>query len=99
VEHGCVVAFQPSVQFDITQAGNIKSALLGGDGFFFAVLQGPGKVWMQSLPFSRLAARMMASAPARGGGSRGDIGGDIGTAVVGGAVLEGIGSFFGSDDS
>jgi uncharacterized protein (TIGR00266 family) len=57
VDTGCVVAFEPSVQFDIEQAGNIKSALLGGEGLFFAVLRGPGRVWLQSLPFSRLAGR------------------------------------------
>ena len=70
VEHGCVVAFQPTVQFNIEQVGNIRSALFGGEGLFFAVLQGPGKVWLQSLPFSRLAARMLASAPSQGSGSR-----------------------------
>lgn len=61
VDTGCVVAFQPSVQFDVQQAGNIKTVLFGGEGLFVATLAGPGKVWLQSLPFSRLAGRMMAS--------------------------------------
>jgi uncharacterized protein (TIGR00266 family) len=85
VDTGCVVAFEPSVQFDIQQAGGIKTALFGGEGLFFATLQGPGKIWLQSLPFSRLAGRMLQAAPQRGGskeegsilGSLGDIlGGD-----------------------
>jgi uncharacterized protein (TIGR00266 family) len=66
VDTGCVVAFQPSVQFDIQQVGGIKSMLFGGEGVFFAVLRGPGKVWLQSLPFSRLAGRMLQAAPAYG---------------------------------
>ncbi len=61
VDTGCVVAFQPSVQFDIQQAGNIKTAIFGGEGMFVATLQGPGKVWLQSLPFSRLAGRILAA--------------------------------------
>jgi uncharacterized protein (TIGR00266 family) len=71
VDTGCVVAYQSSVDFDIQQAGGVKTVLFGGEGLFFAVLRGPGKVWMQSLPFSRLAGRMLASAPQRGG-SRGE---------------------------
>ncbi|MFB3788515.1 MAG: TIGR00266 family protein [bacterium] len=67
VDTGCVVAFEPSVQFDIRQAGGIKSMLFGGEGLFFATMQGPGKIWLQSLPFSRLAGRMLAAAPRRGG--------------------------------
>ncbi len=67
VDTGCIVAFQPSVGYDIKFVGNIKSALFGGEGLFFATLQGPGKVWLQSLPFSRLAGRIYAAAPQRGG--------------------------------
>jgi uncharacterized protein (TIGR00266 family) len=67
VDTGCIVAISPSVHFDIEQAGNIKTALFGGEGLFFAVLQGPGKIWLQSLPFSRLAGRMLEAAPQRGG--------------------------------
>jgi uncharacterized protein (TIGR00266 family) len=67
VDTGCIVALEQSVHFDIRQAGNIKTALFGGEGLFFASLQGPGKVWLQSLPFSRLAGRMLQAAPQRGG--------------------------------
>ena len=54
VDTGCIVAFQPTVQFDIQFVGKIKTALFGGEGLFFATLRGPGHVWLQSLPFSRL---------------------------------------------
>jgi len=67
VDTGCVVAFEPRVQFEIEQAGNIKTALFGGEGLFFAILKGPGKIWLQSLPFSRLAGRMLQAAPQHGG--------------------------------
>ena len=67
IDTGCVVAYEASVDFNIEQAGNIKTALFGGEGLFFAVLRGPGKVWLQSLPFSRLAGRMLQAAPQRGG--------------------------------
>ncbi|BDT70527.1 hypothetical protein os4_00340 [Comamonadaceae bacterium OS-4] len=76
VDTGCVVAFQPSVDFDIQFVGKVKSAIFGGEGLFFATLQGPGKVWLQSLPLSRLANRIMLSAPATrslvGGGGNDD---------------------------
>jgi uncharacterized protein (TIGR00266 family) len=71
VDTGCIVALEKTVNFDIRQAGNIKTALFGGEGLFFATLHGPGKVWLQSLPFSRLAGRMLQAAPQRGG-SRGE---------------------------
>jgi uncharacterized protein (TIGR00266 family) len=87
VDTGCVVAFQPSVSFDVQQVGGIKSMLFGGEGVFFAVLQGPGKVWMQSLPFSRLAGRMLQAAPQRGG-SRDE-----------GSVLGGLGGILSGDRS
>ena len=67
VDTGCIVALEPSVRFDIQQAGGIKTALFGGEGLFFAILQGPGRIWLQSLPFSRLAGRMLQAAPQRGG--------------------------------
>ncbi len=67
VDTGCIVALEPSVRFDIQQAGGIKTALFGGEGLFFATLQGPGRIWLQSLPFSRLAGRMLQAAPQRGG--------------------------------
>ena len=58
VDTGCIVAFQPSVAYEIQYVGKIKSALFGGEGLFFATLRGPGKVWLQSLPLSRLARRL-----------------------------------------
>lgn len=59
VDTGCVVAFEPGVDFDIQAVGGVKSMLFGGEGVFFAHLRGPGRVWLQSLPFSRLAGRML----------------------------------------
>ena len=64
VDTGCLVAIEPTVDFDLQQVGGIKSALFGGEGLFFARLRGPGRVWLQSLPFSRMAGRMLAAAPA-----------------------------------
>ncbi len=85
IDTGCVVAFEKTVQFDVQQAGNIKTALFGGEGLFFAVLSGPGKIWLQSLPFSRLAGRMLQAAPQRGG-SKGE-----------GSIVPNLGGFFGGD--
>jgi uncharacterized protein (AIM24 family) len=67
VDTGCLVAVQPSVEYDIQFVGKLKSALFGGEGLFFATLKGPGRVWLQSLPFSRLASRIYAAAPQTGG--------------------------------
>jgi uncharacterized protein (TIGR00266 family) len=67
VDTGCVVAYTPSVDFDIQYVGKIKTALFGGEGIFLAKLTGPGTIWLQSLPFSRLASRVFAAAPQRGG--------------------------------
>jgi uncharacterized protein (TIGR00266 family) len=72
VDTGCVVAFQPSVAFDIQYVGKLKSALFSGEGLFFATLTGPGRIWLQSLPLSRLANRIIASAPSVGGRSQGE---------------------------
>jgi uncharacterized protein (TIGR00266 family) len=63
VDTGCLVALQPSVNYDIQFVGGIKTALFGGEGIFFATLQGPGRVWLQSLPLSRMADRIYAAAP------------------------------------
>jgi uncharacterized protein (TIGR00266 family) len=85
VDTGCLVAFQSGVSYDIQFVGGIRSALFGGEGLFFATVTGPGKVWLQSLPFSRLADRIIASAP-RGGGERrgeGSLLGSIGD-IIGG---------------
>jgi len=61
VDTGCVAAFTSSVEMDVERVGSVKSMFFGGEGVFFARLRGPGKVWIQSLPFSRLAARMFAA--------------------------------------
>lgn len=81
VDTGCVVAYTPSVDFDIQFVGGIKTALFGGEGLFFAVLRGPGTLWLQSLPFARLASRIFAAAPVSkgGGGSGGEQGGLLGS--------------------
>jgi uncharacterized protein (AIM24 family) len=62
VDTGCIVALQPSVSYDIQFVGKVKTALFGGEGLFFATLTGPGKVWLQSLPLSRLADRIYKAA-------------------------------------
>jgi len=67
VDTGCLVAYTQGVNFEIQYVGKIKTALFGGEGLFFAKVTGPGTVWMQSLPFSRLASRVFAAAPQAGG--------------------------------
>ena len=86
VDTGCIVAMQPSVQYDIQLVGGVKTALFGGEGMFYAVLRGPGKIWLQSLPFSRLASRIYAAAPQTGGGGREE-----------GSILGGLGRMIGGD--
>ena len=85
VDTGCIVALQPSVNYEIEYVGKIKSALFGGEGLFFATLRGPGKIWLQSLPLSRLANRIVAAVPGLGRGSReeGSILGKIGGLIDG----------------
>jgi len=85
VDTGCIVAFQPTVDYDIQFVGKIKSALFGGEGLFFATLRGPGRIWLQSLPFSRLAGRIVAAAPGlgRGGREEGSILGKLGNIIDG----------------
>jgi uncharacterized protein (AIM24 family) len=80
VDTGCIVGFQPSVNYEIQYVGKIKSALFGGEGLFFATLQGPGRVWLQSLPLSRLANRIISAVPgvARGGREEGSLLGGLG---------------------
>jgi uncharacterized protein (TIGR00266 family) len=85
VDTGCVVAYTPSVEFEIQYVGKIKTALFGGEGLFFAKLTGPGKVWLQSLPFSRLAGRIMRAA----GGSRKEEGSVLDRAFGLGKLLDG----------
>ncbi len=83
---GCLVAFQPSVDYDIQFIGGFRNALFGGEGIFLAQLKGPGLVYLQSLPFSRLADRLRAAAVSNKGESRGisGIGGDILGGILGG---------------
>ncbi len=88
VDTGCIVAFQPSVDYDIQMVGGIKSALFGGEGLFFATLRGPGKIWLQSLPLSRLAGRIVAAAPQTGRGGREE-----------GSMLGGLGRMLDGDNS
>ncbi len=86
VDTGCLVALEPSMDFDLEQAGGIKTALFGGEGLFFARLRGPGRVWLQSLPFSRLAGRMLKAVPGRGR-SKGE-----------GSILGGLGDWIDGDN-
>jgi uncharacterized protein (TIGR00266 family) len=85
VDTGCLVAFQPSVAYDIQFVGGFKNSLFGGEGLFFATLTGPGKVYLQSLPFSRLADRIFAAAPRAGGRhvEEGSILGGLGDLIAG----------------
>jgi uncharacterized protein (TIGR00266 family) len=76
VDTGCIVAFTQNVDYDIQFVGGIKNTLFGGEGVFFAQLTGPGKVWIQSLPFSRLAGRVLMYS--RGGKEEGSILGGLG---------------------
>jgi uncharacterized protein (TIGR00266 family) len=86
VDTGCIVAMQPSVEYDIQFVGGIKTALFGGEGLFYATLRGPGRIWLQSLPFSRLASRIYAAAPQTGRGGREE-----------GSILGGLGRMIGGD--
>ena len=88
VDTGCLVALQPSVSYDIQYVGKIKTALFGGEGLFYAMLTGPGRVWLQSLPFSRMADRIYKAAPAAGGARR-----------EGGSILGGIGDLLDGDST
>jgi uncharacterized protein (TIGR00266 family) len=85
VDTGCIVAMTPTVDYDIQLAGGIKTVLFGGEGLFLATLRGPGRVWLQSLPFSRLASRIYAAAPqtGRGGREQGSILGGLGNLLDG----------------
>jgi len=85
VDTGCLAAYTPSIDFDLIAAGGVKSMIFGGEGLFFARLRGPGKVWIQSLPFSRLAGRMLAAAGG-GGQNRGE-----------GSALGGLGDLIGGN--
>ncbi|RMG80018.1 MAG: TIGR00266 family protein [Bacteroidetes bacterium] len=88
VDTGCVVAYTSTIDFDIEFVKGIKNIFFGGEGLFLANLKGPGKVWIQSLPFSRLATRVLASAHRSGGKSKGE-----------GSILGGIGDLLDGDNS
>ena len=88
VDTGCIVAFQPTVDYDIQYVGKIKTAFFGGEGLFFATLRGPGKIWLQSLPLSRLAGRITAASPQTGRGGREE-----------GSILGGLGRLIDGDNS
>ena len=85
VDTGCLVALTPSVQYDVQFVGKVKTALFGGEGLFFALVTGPGGVWLQSLPLSRMADRILKAAPglARGGKEEGSILGGLGNLLDG----------------
>lgn len=84
VDTGCIVGFQPTVDYDIQYVGGIKTALFGGEGLFFATLRGPGRVWLQSLPFARLAGRIVAAAsPGGRGREEGSVLGGLGRMLDG----------------
>jgi len=87
VDTGCIVGFTQDVDYDIEFVGGIKNTVFGGEGLFFASLKGPGTVYIQSLPFSRLAGRVLSMAPRTGGGKRGE-----------GSVLGGIGDLLDGDN-
>ena len=87
VDTGCIVGFTQDVNYDIEFVGGIKNTIFGGEGLFFAKLQGPGTVYVQSLPFSRLAGRVLAMAPQTGKGDRGE-----------GSILGGIGDLLDGDN-
>jgi uncharacterized protein (TIGR00266 family) len=84
VDTGCLVAFTPGIEYDIQRAGGLKSMFLGGEGLFLATLSGTGVVWLQTLPFSRLADRVLQFAPRAGGSSKGE-----------GSILGGLGNLLG----
>ena len=86
VDTGCIVGFTKDVNYDIEFIGGIKNSIFGGEGLFYATLRGPGTVYVQSLPFSRLANRIIASAPAAGGNS-----------LEEGSLLGGLGSLLNGD--
>lgn len=85
LDTGCLVAFETQVSYDIQMVPGIKTALFGGEGLFFATLTGPGTVWIQSMPFSRLADRIYAALPRTGGTRRGEgsLLGGIGDVIMG----------------
>jgi uncharacterized protein (AIM24 family) len=94
VDTGCIVAMEAQVQYDIQLVPGIKTALFGGEGLFFATLTGPGRIMLQTMPFSRLADRILAAAP-RAGGRQVQEGSVLGGTLLGGV----IGGVLGGGDS
>ncbi|MDW3194774.1 MAG: TIGR00266 family protein [Cytophagales bacterium] len=86
IDTGCIVAFSSGIDYDIQRAGNLKSMFFGGEGLFLATLRGTGTVYLQSLPFSRLADRILQHAPSTGGSDKGE-----------GSILGGIGRMIDGD--
>jgi len=86
VDTGCLVAMEQQVDYDIEMVPGIKTALFGGEGLFFARLRGPGRVLLQTMPFSRLADRILAAAPRAGGVRREEGLGGIGGGIIGGVL-------------
>jgi len=86
VDTGCLVGFTSGIDYDIQRAGNLKSMVFGGEGLFLATLQGTGTIWLQSLPFSRMADRIIANAPSAGGSDKGE-----------GSLLGGVGRILDGD--
>ena len=87
VDTGCLVAFRPGINYDIEMTRGLKSMFFGGEGMFLATLRGTGTVYLQSLPFSRLADRILEHAPAAGGKRQGE-----------GSVLGGLGDLLDGDN-
>ncbi|HYU34698.1 MAG TPA: TIGR00266 family protein, partial [Thermoanaerobaculia bacterium] len=87
VDTGCIVAFESTVSYDIQMVKGVKSIIFGGEGLFYATLTGPGRIWLQSLPFSRLAKKVIASVPRPTGGhsvGEGSVLGGLGGLIMGG---------------
>jgi uncharacterized protein (TIGR00266 family) len=87
IDTGCLVGFTKEIKYDVEFVGGIKNTVFGGEGLFFATLEGPGVAYVQSLPFSRLAGRIIASLPRQGGKSKGE-----------GSILGGIGNILDGDN-
>ena len=83
IDTGCIVAFEPHIDYSIERAGNLRSMFMGGEGLFLATLRGTGRVWIQSLPFTRLAGRILANV---GSGGKGE-----------GSILGGLGNLLDGD--
>ena len=83
IDTGCLVAMTKNVSYDIQFVGGLKNSIFGGEGLFFATLKGPGDVWIQSLPFSRFADRIISAAPQLTNNTKGE-----------GSILGGLGNLF-----